>query len=92
MYTFFRMGMGSGLPFLPHGDRWRKQRRLVQRYFDPQGVKKFRLAQEQEISLFLEELISAPQDFAHSIDRCMNSLIAGRYSTYASKPDWLLAL
>ena len=61
--------MGSGLPFLPYGERWRKQRRLMQRYFDPQGVRIFRPIQEEQVKIFLGELMANPEDFAHTIER-----------------------
>lgn len=32
------MGMGLAVGFLSYGERWRRQRRIVQRFFDPQTV------------------------------------------------------
>lgn len=63
------MELGLTLPFLPYGERWRRQRRLMQRYFDPQAVNTFRSQQESEVKRLLKRLLANPQDFQRSVKR-----------------------
>ena len=57
-----RMGWSLSLPFLTYGDRFRRQRRLIQRYFDAQAAMMFRPVQTERVHLFINELL-------HQLDR-----------------------
>lgn len=63
------MGWSASLSFLPYGDRWRRQRRLMQRYFGAQAVQMFRPVQQARVRAFLRELLGDPDNFANSINR-----------------------
>lgn len=69
---FRRMGWATSLPFLQYGERFRRQRRMAQRYFDAQAVDMFRLAQVQGVELFLNDLHKNPEDFRKTIQRYSN--------------------
>lgn len=69
----FSMGWSHGLLFLPYGDRFRRQRRLMQRYFNTQEVSMFRPTQESRVLGFLGELLDKPQDFREAVQRFRSS-------------------
>lgn len=58
-----RVGLGSTMPFLPYGDRWRQQRRLLQRHFDPQYMQRVRSIQQHQVELLLQSLLQSPESF-----------------------------
>lgn len=62
-------GLGLAVGFLPYGERWRRQRRIVQRYFDPQTVQMFRPAQEMRVHDLLAELMTTPNNFVRVVQR-----------------------
>lgn len=78
---FRRMGWATSLPFLRYGKRFRRQRRMTQRYFDSQAVDMFRLAQVQGVELFLNDLLKNPEDFRKAIQR-YSILQMTRYLSY----------
>lgn len=63
------MGMGLAVGFLSYGERWRRQRRIVQRFFDPQTVQMFRPVQEMRVHILLAELMTAPNNFVRIVQR-----------------------
>ena len=69
MKLLYSMGWSHGLLFLPYGDRFRRQRRLMQRYFNAQEVAMFRPTQEKQVLGFLSELTSAPAKFREAVQR-----------------------
>ena len=63
------MELGLTLPFLPYGERWRRQRRLMQKYFDANVVHQFRPLEEYEVGRLLNRLLLKPETFQRSVRR-----------------------
>ena len=63
------MGWGAILAFLPYGDRFRRQRRLVQQHFNQQAITAYRPVQQKEILGLMSRLIETPDNFIHHIHR-----------------------
>lgn len=63
------MGWSLSLPFLPYGNRFRRQRRVMQRYFDAQAVDVFKPTQAERVQAFLGDLLQRPDDFREAIHR-----------------------
>lgn len=58
-----RLGWSTSLPFLNYGERFKRQRRMIQRYFDPSSVKMFSGFQQQGVHLYLGQLLQDPEEF-----------------------------
>ncbi|KAH8116038.1 cytochrome P450 [Phellopilus nigrolimitatus] len=56
-------GWGITMPLLPYGPRLRKQRRMMQKHFNPQAITSFRTLQEEEVRKFLGHLLARPTNF-----------------------------
>ena len=54
---------------MPYGDRWRQQRRLFQRYLDPQAIQAFRPIKQLQVQALLQDLLSSPDDFINGVKR-----------------------
>lgn len=63
------MGWDNVLGFLPYGDRFRKQRKMIQQYFNAQAVTAFHPIQYMELRTMLLSLIDAPDAFLWHIFR-----------------------
>jgi cytochrome P450 len=63
------MGWGAILAFLPYGDRFRRQRRLVQNHFNQQAVAAYQPVQQKEIYGMVNRLMKTPEEFVHHIHR-----------------------
>lgn len=58
-----RIGWGSVSAFMRYGDRWRKQRKMMQQFLSPQGVTSYRGIQAQYVKILLNDLLVTPADF-----------------------------
>ena len=55
------------LPFLPYGNRFRTQRRMMQQAFNSQAVKNFKGDQSKQVLIFLNSLVDDPNSFAAAV-------------------------
>ncbi|KAI0336742.1 CyP450 monooxygenase [Cubamyces sp. BRFM 1775] len=53
--------------FIGYGPLWRRHRRAIHRFFNPNSVKQFRPIQRQSVANFLMQLLSTPDDFSEHI-------------------------
>ncbi|KAI0340696.1 cytochrome P450 [Trametopsis cervina] len=70
---FERIGWKDGVTFLPYGPEFIHQRRYLQQSFAKSEVQGYRHIHEEEISVFLKNLLEDPQDF----DRYAHQLTTG---------------
>lgn len=52
-----------------YGDAWRRQRRLMQQFFNSQSVKVFEACQVEQAYRLLGDLYERPKAFAKCLDR-----------------------
>lgn len=78
------MGWSLSLPFLPYGNRFRRQRRVMQRYFDAQAVDVFKPTQVERVQAFLGDLLQSPDDFREAIHRWLHGGSTARTSARLS--------
>ncbi|KAI5115931.1 hypothetical protein M0805_002081 [Coniferiporia weirii] len=79
------LGWGKMLTFLPYGNRFRTQRRLMQQYFNSQAVVAFRPYQIEEIKTLLKNLLGSPENFVHHINRMSTATLV--MATYGHKVE-----
>ncbi|KAH8116042.1 cytochrome P450 [Phellopilus nigrolimitatus] len=73
--VFEMMGWGITIPFLSYGTRLRKQRRMMQKHFNPQAITSFRALQEAEVCKFLGHLLARPANFLDDIHGLITRII-----------------
>lgn len=68
------MGWEDALGFLPYGDKFRKQRKMIQQHFNIQAVSKFHPIQTRELNTLLVNLLDTPDDFIRHVFRCVQKI------------------
>lgn len=84
---FCRIGWEGALFFLPYGNKFRRQRKIMQQHFNPQTIQSFRVLQRAELYILLNKLVSSPEHFSNHISRfapilsdCFSSVLTLRYA------------
>lgn len=53
---------GLRMTFMPYGDRWRRERKLLHQLTQPKAAATYEDIQDQESATLIRDLIDAPQD------------------------------
>ncbi|OCH88065.1 CyP450 monooxygenase [Obba rivulosa] len=76
--------------FMPYGPKWRKHRRLIQQYFNPEPAKGYQSLQLKKAHHLLQHLRRDPANFLHAVDFIVGSsiieLVYGHVVKDASDP------
>lgn len=64
-----RMGWDRVVAFLPYGEKFRRQRKMMHRHFSSEAVVRFRPLQRSELFTLLENLVRSPENFSQHICR-----------------------
>lgn len=70
------MSWDLALAFLRYGERFRKQRKLVQQHWNSQSVIAFRPSQMKETHTLLLNLVETPEYFQKHIERQVVDIIS----------------
>ncbi|KAJ7644020.1 cytochrome P450 [Roridomyces roridus] len=57
------MGSDFNFGFMPHGDKWRKYRRMFHQHFRKEAIPDYRPTQVRKIHDLLRRLVATPEDF-----------------------------
>lgn len=63
------MGWKDILGFLPYGEKFRKQRKMMQQHFNAQAVMNFYPVQQRELNTLLNDLLDSPEKYSCHIFR-----------------------
>ncbi|KAF9470940.1 putative monooxygenase [Pholiota conissans] len=69
------VGFSRTLAFLPYGDIWRKQRRLVAQDFTPSMMPRYFALQEREVAALVRNLLKAPDTVRDELQLRLGTII-----------------
>lgn len=65
------MGWDKVMSFLPYGNKYRRQRKMMMQRFNAQAIADYRPIQQRELHKLLNNLLDAPEGFYHHTFRCV---------------------
>ncbi|KAF9474971.1 cytochrome P450 [Pholiota conissans] len=82
------IGFSKSLGFLPYGDTWRKQRRIVIQNFTPSMVPKYHALQEKEAATLVKNVLEDPDTLRKELHfRIGVIILRATYGYYVTSPD-----
>ncbi|KIY43463.1 cytochrome P450, partial [Fistulina hepatica ATCC 64428] len=80
------MSLNEGMPMLPYGTAWKRQRRLANQALSHTSVKKYYKQQSEIVTLFLRDLLSSPESYVEHLRLIVMNVT---YGFSAKTPDSL---